>query len=216
MLNLPSDLPLTDGVFTPRVLFGGKLPAPLSYDPAEANRLLDAAGWHDRNGDGVRQRDGRPFRFTAIVTTRPDLDAPRLAVLAQAHLRRVGVQMEIQILDNNIVAKRTRNGQFEAAFGFLFGFGTDTQKLFFGRGNPTGYANPEAFRLLDAAVASTNPNTLDSIYQELTETYRADLPFTRLVPVTRVVFAHRRLRGLQRLQGRPDRYMEDLWLEDER
>ena len=44
----------------------------------------------------------------------------------------------------------------------------------------------------------------------LTEIYRADVPFTRLVPVTRVVFAHRRLRGLQRLQGRPDRSMEDL------
>jgi len=214
MLNLPSDLPGSDGVFTPRVLIGGQLPAPLPYDPAQANALLDAAGWHDRNDDGVRQRGGRPFRFTATVTSRDDMDVPRLAVLVQAHLRRVGVQMEIQILDDSVVRKRMGSGQFEAAFGELGGAGA--QQRFFGRGNPTGYTNPEAFRLIDAAVAATNPDELDRIYRELTDVYRADLPVTRLVTITRVVFAHRRLRGLQRLQGRPDRYMEDLQLEDER
>ena len=59
-------------------------------------------------------------------------------------------------------------------------------------------------------VAATNLDELDRIYRELTEVYRADLPVTRLVTITPVVFAHRRLRGLQRLQGHPDRYMEDL------
>lgn len=29
-----------------------------SYDPAEANRLLDEAGWVDSNGDGTRDKDG--------------------------------------------------------------------------------------------------------------------------------------------------------------
>ena len=215
MRNLPADLPQSDGVFMPRVLFGGKLPAPLPYDPAEANALLDAAGWQARNGDGVRQRYGRAFRFTATVTSLDDL--PGLAVLVQAHLRRVGVQMEIQVLEDGVVWERTGFGQFEAAFEFHgYGFGPGTQKRFFGRGNRTGYSSPEAFRLIDAAVAATNPDELDRIYRELTEVYRADLPVTRLVTITRVVFAHRRLRGLQRLQGRPDRYMEDLWLEDER
>jgi len=215
MLNLPSDLPGSDGVFTPRVLFGGKLPEPLPHDPGEADALLDAAGWRDRNSDGVRQRDGRPFAFTAIVTSRDDFELARLAVLVQAHLRRVGVQMEIQVLDSGVVRRRIRTGQFEAAFDFHgFVFGPVVQKQFFGRGNPTGYSNPEAFRLIDAAVAATHPDELDRIYRELTEVYRADLPITRLVTIIRVVFAHRRLRGLQRLQGRPDRYMEDLWLEE--
>ena len=123
--------------------------------------------------------------------------------------------MEIQVLDRGVVNRRTRAGQFEAAFDFHgFVFGPVVQNQFFGRGNPTGYSNPEAFRLIDAAVAATNPDELDRIYRELTEVYRADLPVTRLVTIARVVFAHRRLRGLQRLQGRPDRYIEDLWIDD--
>ena len=214
--NLPADVPWSDGVFMPRVLFGGKLPAPLPYDPAEANRLLDEAGWHERNGDGVRMRDGRPFRFTATVPSGNDL--PALAVLVQAHLRRVGVEMEIRVLDGTLVRQRRRTGQFEAVFGSALPW-TGWQSQDFGRGvasrsNATGYSNPEAFRLIDAAVAATNPDDLDSIYRELTEVYRADLPVTRLVTYVDVFFVNRHLQGLRRFRARPDRFMEDLSLDD--
>ncbi len=227
ILNLPADLPGSDGVFMPRVLFGGELPARLPYDPAEANALLDAAGWHDRNDDGVRQRDGRAFRFTATVPSVNDLSD--LAVLVQAHLRRVGVQMEIQsVVDTSAVGGRMRSGRWEAAFGFLRPW-RDNQKTLFGRGNITGYSNLEAFRLIDAADAASDPDELDRIYRELTEVYRNDLPVTRLVTRTEVHFAHRRVSGLRgwrsqvflsnarypRFRARPDRFMEDLWLEEE-
>jgi peptide/nickel transport system substrate-binding protein len=215
--NLPADLPWSDGVFMPRVMFGGKLPAPLPYDPAEANRLLDEAGWHERNGDGVRMRDGRPFRFTATVPSRNDV--PALAVLVQAHLRRVGVQMEIEVLDGTVVGQRRRTGQFDAVFGYDLPWAL-WQSQYFGRGafgsrsNATGYSSPEAFRLIDAAVAATSADDLDSIYRELTEVYRADLPVTRLVPFVSVFFVNRHLQGLRRFRARPDRFMEDLSLDD--
>ena len=175
--------------------------------------LLNAAGWYDRNGDGVRQRDGRPFHFTATVPSGNDL--PGLAVLVQAYLRRVGVQMDIQVLDGDLVTRRGTTGQFEASFGYNRP-GASEQRAYFGRGNVTGYSNPEAFRLLDAAVAATDPDQLDRIYRELTEVYRADLPVTRLVNMAGVFFAARRLRGLRRFRAEPDRYMEDFWLDERR
>jgi peptide/nickel transport system substrate-binding protein len=211
VLNLPGDLPQSDGVFMPRVLLGGELPAPLPYDPAESNRLLDAAGWHDRSSDGVRQREGHAFRFTALVPGGDDL--PALAVLVQADLRRIAVQMEIQVLDESVVGRRKWTGQFEATFGMHRPWATD-QRGSFGRGNLTGYSNPEAFRLIDAAVAATKADDLDRIYRELTAVYRADLPFTRLVPRVSVFFLDRHLRGLRRFSTGADRHMEDLWLDD--
>ena len=212
-LSLPVDEPQSDGVFMPRVLFGGKLPPPLPYDPAEANALLDAAGWHDRDTDGVRHGNGRAFHFTLLV---PNIDfrGPRsLAVLVQAQLRRVGVQMEIQLLDLSVLRERTKVGQFEAALEISYPW-SDRQRADFGRGNAAGYANPEAFRLLDAAVAATNPDQLDSIYRELTAVYRADLPATRLVNLAKTTFAHRRVRGQQPFLAWPERHIEDLWLDD--
>jgi peptide/nickel transport system substrate-binding protein len=208
--NLPADVPWSDGVFMPRVLFGANLPAPLPYDPAEANALLDAAGWHDRNGDSVRQRDRRAFRFTALV---PSGNLVGLAVLVQAQLRRVGVQMEIQVLDGSVVGRRAGTGEFEASFGKNRPWSPDP-RTYAGRGNATGYSNLEAFRLIDAAEAATNEDDLDGIYRELTRVYRDDPPFTQLVPLVLVYFADRRLRGLRRFHAAPDRYMENFWLDD--
>jgi peptide/nickel transport system substrate-binding protein len=34
-----------------------------TYDPGLANSLLDQAGWIDADGDGVREKDGLPFRL---------------------------------------------------------------------------------------------------------------------------------------------------------
>ena len=33
------------------------------YDPERANALLDAAGWIDTDGDGTRDKDGRPMQI---------------------------------------------------------------------------------------------------------------------------------------------------------
>src|SRR5690606_13319236 len=37
---------------------------PLPFDTAGARALLAEAGWRDGDGDGMLDRDGRPFRFT--------------------------------------------------------------------------------------------------------------------------------------------------------
>jgi peptide/nickel transport system substrate-binding protein len=189
VVNLPSDLPITDGVFTERQFLRRQFPEPLPYDPVQSRALLEAAGWQDRDGDGVREREGRPFRFTAIV--RSDLD--RMAVYVQAQLRQLGVQMEVQVLDTALVWDRFLGGDFEAIF-HIHQPGLEAQRQYFGRDNPLGYQNPEVVRLTDQVTA--DPDELDRIYRALTEILRADLPVTRLVPWTGTTFAHRRVRGI--------------------
>jgi hypothetical protein len=66
-------------------------------------------------------------------------------------------------------------------------------------------------------VATANPEEVDRIYRALTEIFRADLPVTRLAPITVTTFAHRRVQGPSTtFLASPDTYMEDLWLEEER
>ena len=87
----------------------------------------------------------------------------------------------------------------------------------FGRNNRIGYQNPEVVRLTDQAVATADPDELDRIYRTLTEIFRADLPVTRLVTWTVTTFAHRRVRGPSTpFLVMPERYIEDLCLENER
>jgi peptide/nickel transport system substrate-binding protein len=43
---------------------------PITYDVAKANELLDASGWVDSDGDGVRDKDGVPFVIRFFTTDR--------------------------------------------------------------------------------------------------------------------------------------------------
>jgi hypothetical protein len=93
---------------------------------------------------------------------------------------------------------------------------TAALKRDFGRGNHAGYQNSDAFRLTDEIMETADPDQEDQFYAALTEIFRADMPFTRLLPWTRTCFAHRRVRGLRTpFHADPDTYIEDLWLEDE-
>jgi len=211
LLNLPEELPITDGVFTRRQLRRGEWPEPLPYDAQQARALLKAAGWVDRDGDGVREKDGRPFRFTASVW--PAQGYPQLAVYVQEFLRQVGVHMEIQSIDYASGWDRLRAGDFEALFMIVQSYPAAQQRDF-GRGNPTGYHNPEAFAVIDSLQVTADPEEEDRLYRRLTDIYRSDMQFTRLIPWSRDWFVHRRVQGLSTpFRAEPDTYMEELWVE---
>ncbi|MGH2628408.1 MAG: ABC transporter substrate-binding protein, partial [Anaerolineales bacterium] len=184
---------------------------PLPYDREKAQALLEAAGWADRDGDGIREKDGRPFRFTASVSNGSGM--PQLAVYVQAQLRRVGVRMDMQLLEEAVMWDRLRAGDFEA-WMHVHQSGAGSLRRDFGRGNPIGYRNPEAFDVIDRLTATADPEEEDRLYAGLTEIFRTDPPFTRLLPASRDWFVHRRVRGLSTpFRADADTYMEDLWVD---
>ncbi|HYN81765.1 MAG TPA: ABC transporter substrate-binding protein [Gemmatimonadaceae bacterium] len=209
VMNLPADLPITDAVLTSRQFRRREWSEPLPYDTAFARTLLAAAGWVDRNGDGILDKDGRPFRFTASVGT--VLGREKLAVHVQAQLRRVGVQMDIQMFDNPVMWDKLRGGDFVA---WMHSHSPQSLDTDFGRGNPLGYANVEAFKLLEGLERTADPDEEDRIYRKVSEIFRADPPMVRLIPVSIAWFVHRRIRGLSASHHYyPAAYMEDLWIE---
>ena len=74
---------------------------PWPYDPDAAKALLDEAGWIDSNGDGTRDKDGVELVLThgtSIREVRQDAQA-----VAQQQLADVGITLEIQSLDPNVL-----------------------------------------------------------------------------------------------------------------
>ncbi|MEE8595029.1 MAG: ABC transporter substrate-binding protein [Gemmatimonadota bacterium] len=209
LLHLPDDLPVFDVVFTERQV--SEVPEPLPYDPDAARRLLQEAGWVDTDGNGVRDRDGEELGFTAITDAgRGD----RVAVIVQAHLRAVGVRMEIQTLPGPMVVWQTRvkPGDFEAAI-FWWNPGVHGS---FGPDSFLGYQNEDVHELLDVLQTTQNPAAVDSLYRELWPHFQTDIPVTFLVPRVTLFVSDRRLRGLSSPhRGDPVWYMEDLWWEEE-
>jgi peptide/nickel transport system substrate-binding protein len=65
---------------------------PIPYNPEEAKKLLDAAGWKV-GGDGIRAKDGVPLKLRYVTTSREV--RKNTQVVVQQMLRDVGVDTEL-------------------------------------------------------------------------------------------------------------------------
>ncbi|MHC4488597.1 MAG: ABC transporter substrate-binding protein, partial [Planctomycetota bacterium] len=205
VLNLPDKTPIFDVPITRGLFHRGEMPEPLPYDPEQAKRLFDEAGWFEVEKDGVRENNGREFRFSLLVIAEQTLGA----VYIQDQFRKVGIRMEIFTMDRSAVGARRRSGEFDAC---LFNFQLNDYKWDFG-----GYDNPEFKRLLEAWYSAPTPDEKDIAIRKLWPIYRTDVPFTFLYPLVRLNIVHRRIRGLKSPnRADPCRFMEHLWIEEEK
>ncbi|HEX9669221.1 MAG TPA: ABC transporter substrate-binding protein, partial [Thermoanaerobaculia bacterium] len=85
---------------------------PLPYDPQEARRLLARHGWRDRNGDGLLDKDGKPFAFE-LVTNSGNQQRADATVMIQEQLRRIGVQAEPRVLEINALSEQLDDGSYD-------------------------------------------------------------------------------------------------------
>jgi len=65
------------------------------YSPEEAEALLAGEGWVDRDGDGVREKDGKSLKLT-ISTTAGRLNRERTELVLKEQYRKVGIDLEIK------------------------------------------------------------------------------------------------------------------------
>lgn len=211
LLNLPESVPVVDGPYTRRQLRRGGLPEPLPYDPQQAAALLDAAGYRALDGDGVRGREGTPFRFALLVW--PGWPWSEIAVYLREQFRRVGVFMDIRTVDRRLVNREVAQGRFEAVLG-VTSWTANLQSLL-GGSNKIGYHNAAVTTLLTQLPLAMDPAEEDRLRSDLAQVLRAEVPATFLFPRVETVFAHRRIRGLSTpWRADPLRLMGDLWIDD--
>ena len=216
VLNMWEELPVVDVPFTESQYWSRDLPEPLAYDPELARRLLEEAGWRDVEGDGVRERENREFRFEMIV---PERRQP-LAVYVQQQLSRVGVQVEILTLDRGAHWERTYETQnFEVSLGYVWISPDDTDMglvVMLGEDSKIGYHNPEVIRLVNAAHEASDGETLGAIYRELAPIVQQEQPFTFLIFGVEAYVAHRRVKGLSSpFRANALWSVGYLWIEDD-
>jgi peptide/nickel transport system substrate-binding protein len=93
--------------------------AVLPFDRRAAMRALDAAGYVDSDGDGVRDRRGARLAFHILA---PAVDSVRIGIAADVAraLRSVGVGAMVQALPPHEMLQRLEAGAFEAFIGEWF------------------------------------------------------------------------------------------------
>jgi len=185
------DLPWTDPTL-----------APLAYDPGEAGRLLEAAGWVDSDGDGVRERDGRRFRFTLTIHTSTQGLNDEMAAWQQQSWAEIGVAAQIEKLEWSQFRERRNAFEFEAAMaGIGFTPNPDQFELYHssarGEGwNFVGLADPEVDRLVELGRTTWERSERERIYRELQQRLHELQPLGCLLHFATPVLHDRRLKGI--------------------
>ena len=81
----------------------------MDANPAKAKALLDAAGYVDRNGSGVRTSpDGKPLEFRLIAIQSTSVDV-RAAQLFRDDAAAVGIKLDLTTLDTNTLGSTVYN-----------------------------------------------------------------------------------------------------------
>jgi peptide/nickel transport system substrate-binding protein len=131
-----------------------------NYDPAQAKKLLDEAGFTDPDGDGPRLRFAEPLSFKISASNSV---VRQYAGVMQNSLREVGIPVNIETLEDNTLREAQRNGQYQLTAGRWVGGNQDPiflrdlyTYLSGGNFNRGRYRNAELDKILGEAVATAD------------------------------------------------------------
>jgi peptide/nickel transport system substrate-binding protein len=185
----------------------------IPFDSARGRATLDSLGWTGRDAQGIRTRNRRQLAFSLLVPT-SSMNRMRMAVLLQAQLRRMGIRVDIEQMDNSALIARQEARSFDAALGgWHLGASPDgTRRAWSSVGvdkdgvNYGSYRSPTFDAQLDSALRADAAHARERFTLAYT-TINEDAPAVWLYEPRTVIGLHRRLRPASM---RPDAWWVDL------
>jgi peptide/nickel transport system substrate-binding protein len=89
---------------------------PYPFDPERAKALLEEAGWTDSDGDGVREKDGREFKFQMATNGNNRMRVDIVTVIQQ-QLKDVGAEVTPNVLEFNTFIDQLLAKDYQSAVG---------------------------------------------------------------------------------------------------
>ena len=139
---------------------------PYPFDPDSARALLEAAGWTDADGDGVREKDGQRLAFEMKTNTDNRLRVDIVTVLQQ-QLAAVGAEVTPDPLEFNQFIEEILDKNFQSAVaGWSVGIKAELTPTF-GEGELFNFVsadNPDLHGLIVEAELNRDMNAAKAIW----------------------------------------------------
>lgn len=175
---------------------------PYPYNPDKARALLKEAGFEDSNGDGILERNGKPFAFEII--TNQNKEREKSAVIIQRRLKQVGIDVKIRALEwASFISRFINTGDFDVVIlGWSLGLDPDQYSIWHssqqapGQFNFVGYSNPKVDQLLEQGRVEFDPDKRMKIYHEFAKALLEDSPIIYLSAGYGLTAVHKRVQGI--------------------
>ena len=130
-----------------------------AYNPEEARKILEAAGYKDSDGDGyVEQKNGEKLELSFVIyTSREELNV--YAQAAQASLKEIGIHIELNVVSYETLLDMRDSGSFDLLIWNVLVANTGDPEKYLrenwystSSSNQMGYKNEKVDKLLDELV----------------------------------------------------------------
>lgn len=207
------------GPYRPGTWFYNGAVSDPEFDPAKARALLDEAGWIDGDGDGIREKDGKRFKFT-MLTNQGNKQREQVGQILQQRFRAVGVEADLRILEwSTFLTEFVDKFNFDAVIlGWSTGFDPDQYLMWHSSKtgprefNFVGYANAEVDGLLETARATFDREARVRAYARLQEILAWDQPYIFLYIPQSLPAVHKRVVGVEPKPAGIGWNFEDWWI----
>mgnify|MGYP005857625645 CR=1 FL=1 len=141
------------------------------FDLEKAKALLEKSGWTDSDGDGIREKDGRPLRLDGYFMTWGFL--PEIATLLQAQFVAAGIDLQTQTVAYPAALDAARQGKHHLIPFNLSSSDPDILRTFFASENAASGFNwskiedPTLDRLLVEGARTMDTQKRLGIYEEV-------------------------------------------------
>jgi peptide/nickel transport system substrate-binding protein len=176
---------------------------PWPYDPERAKELLDEAGWVDSDDDGIRDKDGVPFKFKyCYVPGGPSSE--RIAKILKDGASKVGIEVIPDPAEWSIFVDRLNNRKLDA--GILMWGGTiesDPYQIWHssqieGRGsNFINFNSPEADAIIEEARRTLDEGKRYELYHKFHKLLHEEQPYTFLFARPEPRFIDKRFKNVK-------------------
>lgn len=174
---------VANGFFAQYYSFAGDVEE--TYDPDQAKKLLEEAGYTDTDGDGFVDKDGEKLTLKLVTyPSRPDLSI--LMQLAVSELNEIGVDATTEMTDS--ISNYVKTEDFDLAFWAQHtapsGEPTYSLSQFFRTGaayNNNNYSSEKVDALLDEMGTLQAGEEKDALAKQVQQIVSEDLPVIYLV-----------------------------------
>jgi len=200
--------PMILGFYKPSEDVGKPL---VNYDLEKAKQILEAAGWKDTNGDGVREKDGKELfvNFLAFNIAR----YKRMGEVAAPMLEAAGFKVKLQILEPGDLYQRTLAGKHNLLATGLVGsqgYAVDdlVSELHSGSWGTVAqwslYKNDKVDAMLDKARYNPDPKEREKALNEVQMIAAAEVV---VIPIANAMETF----GYKKALGGVDNYVKHPW-----
>ncbi len=174
------------------------------YDPEEAKKILNEAGWKKNNKSDYRQKDNEELKIKLVVAKTDDL--LKTAEIIKKQWKNIGVNVEIIESDNqlNIRQKYLEPRKFESLISGVQYSGNDPNLFFFwhssGKKAPglnfTLYDNEKVDKLLQESKEAKSLKEKNEKYIEVSKQLIQDSPAIFLYSPKYIYIANKKIKGV--------------------